>query len=96
MIDKYREIFQSWIESLNPSDLMKDLSGERLEICLSCDKRREIIERRKWSAYCQSCGCPINKKIFSPIFNSCPEKKWEFIDSKYLEPIEDKEEKTLI
>ena len=39
-------------------------------------KNTEIID----FYYCSLCGCPLNKKIFSPLdpeTNPCPKNKWE-------------------
>jgi hypothetical protein len=55
-----------------------------------------VIKGLKWSALCGKCGCPLNKKVFSPNYNPCPLKKWDSVDSSYLEPSEDKNENTLI
>jgi hypothetical protein len=27
--------------------------------------------------FCGACGCPLNKKVFSPVEKSCPKNKWE-------------------
>ncbi len=95
MID-YKEIFEAWKTSIKPTPQQEDLAQKRLDVCIGCRYRKEVLKGVKWSAYCDDCGCPINKKIFSSIFNACPQKKWEDIDSKYLTPLQDKEKKSII
>jgi hypothetical protein len=92
----YEEIFKAWKISINPNPKQEELAGKRLDICLECDYRKEVLKGNKWSAYCSDCGCPINKKIFSPIFNACTQKKWGDIDSDYLDVVPDKEKKSII
>lgn len=95
MID-YKEIFESWKTSFNPTETQEELAQKRLNVCLGCDFRKELLQGIKWSAYCGDCGCPINKKIFSKNFNTCTQKKWFDIDSEYIEPIPYKDLNTLI
>jgi hypothetical protein len=56
----------------------------------------ELIEKKKWTAYCNGCGCPIDKKIFSGKVNPCPLEKWDEIDKKYNTYIGMKHKKTLL
>jgi hypothetical protein len=95
MID-YEEIFKSWKASIKPTLKQEKLAEKRLDICLGCNYKKEVLKGVKWSAYCEDCGCPINKKIFSPIFNACTQKKWENVDSEYLDVMADKEKKSII
>ena len=74
----------------------EELAKLRLEICLECEFRKEVVKGLKWSTLCGKCGCPLNKKVFSPNYNPCPLKKWDSVDSSYLEPFEDKNKNTLI
>jgi hypothetical protein len=92
----YEEIFDAWIISLNPTPNQVELAKLRLEVCLGCEFRKEIVKGLKWSALCGKCGCPLNKKVFSTRYNACPEKKWENTDLGYIEPMEDKKNKTLM
>lgn len=82
-----REIVTSWFNSFNGTDKQKELALKRLEVCNGCDEMKtnsiNII-------ICGNCGCPINKKIFSPVYNSCPLKKWEVSDKKYTDILKDK------
>lgn len=92
----YKEIFDAWKISLKPTVKQEELARLRLESCFGCDSRKEVIKGLKWSAFCGECGCPLNKKVFSTTYNACPLKKWENIDSKYLEPTENKIKNTII
>jgi hypothetical protein len=92
----YKEIFDAWKISFKPTSKQEELAKLRLEICLECEFRKEVVKGLKWSALCGKCGCPLNKKVFSPNYNPCPLKKWDSVDSSYLEPFEDKNKNTLI
>lgn len=92
----YKEIFNAWVTSIKPTNVQKELAKKRLDICTSCSFRKEVIEKNKWSAYCGDCGCPLNKKVFSNIYNSCTQKKWEKVDSEFLNILETKNSKTII
>lgn len=95
MID-YKEVFKAWIVSFNPNDTQKELAEERLNICMGCEYRKEVLKGVRWSALCGECGCPISKKIFSKNYNACPKKKWEDIDSNYISPLADKDDNSII
>lgn len=95
MID-YKEIFDSWKTSLNPTPTQEELAQKRLDVCLGCEYRREVMKGVKWSAYCNDCGCPLNKKIFSKNFNPCTKGFWEKVDSEYLKPQIEKSTNTII
>jgi hypothetical protein len=95
MID-YEEIFKAWKASIKPTPKQEEHAQKRLDVCLGCDYRKEVLKGVKWSAYCGACGCPINKKIFSSIFNACTKNKWGDVDSEYLDVVPDKEKKSII
>lgn len=95
MID-YKEIFDAWKSSFNPTPLQEELAEKRLNVCMGCEYRKEILSGVKWSALCNHCRCPLNKKVFSNTFNACTKKKWGETDLGYLEPIPNKDDKTLI
>jgi hypothetical protein len=92
----YKEIFEAWKISYNPNIQQEELAKLRLDVCLGCDYRKEVIKGIKWSAYCGECGCPLNKKVFSTTYNACGLKKWNEVDSNYLEPLEIKKNPTII
>ena len=79
------DIINSWITSLNPTEMEAELAKERLSICLRCGFRKEIIKNKQWSAVCGGCGCPLEKKIFTNQYGSCPLHKWEEVEDKYME-----------
>ena len=95
MID-YEEIFKAWKASIKPTPKQEEHAQKRLDVCLGCDYRKEVLKGVKWSAYCGACGCPINKKIFSSIFNACTKNKWGDVDSEYLDVVPDKKKKSII
>jgi len=71
MIKKVTEIFNAWKISMNPSEDQQDIAAERLEICLTCEFKRE-----EPFLSCSACGCPLKKKVHSQIPRSCPKGKW--------------------
>jgi hypothetical protein len=92
----YKEIFDAWKASINPTPLESELAQNRLNVCLGCEYRKELLKGVKWSAICGQCGCPLDKKVFSKLYNPCTKKKWKDVDSQYLTIIEDKDNTTLI
>ncbi len=95
MID-YKEIFEAWKTSFNPTPKQEELAEKRLNVCLGCDYRKEVLRGVKWSAYCGDCGCPLNKKVFSKNFNPCTKGYWEEVDLDYITPVKNKNKSTLI
>lgn len=78
MLKKFETIAKAWITAANPNEEEKQLAEERISVCNSCEHRKENTTLIDFY-YCELCGCPLNKKIFSPInleVNPCPEKKW--------------------
>ena len=92
----YKEIFNAWKISFNPTPTQEELAKLRFEICLKCEFKKEVVKGVMWSALCGKCGCPLNKKVFSPNYNACPAKKWDKVDSNYLEPKPEKNKNTII
>lgn len=74
MIDKIKEIVQSYATMINPTEEQKEIAEERLKICVTCEfwaKNAAGIE------YCSKCGCALKAKVFTPRgLQACPEKKW--------------------
>lgn len=95
MID-YKEIFEAWKISRNPTPLEEELAQKRLNVCSTCEYKTELIKGLKWSALCTDCNCPLNKKAYTKIYNACTQKKWNEVDFDYLTEIPDKNENTLI
>lgn len=96
MIPNYKEIFEAWVISMNPSPLQKELAQKRLNICKACEHKKETINGLKWSTVCDACGCPLSKKVFSTLFNPCPKQKWDVVDGGYNLKMSKKDEKTVI
>jgi hypothetical protein len=87
-------IAEAWISAKNPTYEQKVLAEGRWNICIQCDEYRE---KRPVTGepFCNSCGCPLNKKIFTKKFNECPLKKWEDIDTLLFDATQ-KKDKTLL
>lgn len=87
-------ITEAWIVAKNPSDTQKNLAEARFNVCVQC---QEFRAQRPITGepYCNDCGCPLNKKIFSKVYNECPLKKWEDVD-KLLYDLTQKQKKSLI
>ena len=78
MISKFKEIVQSWIAAANPTPEQEAIALYRIKICDGCPSKKYITQ---FDSYvCGECGCPLNKKIFSPQHGpkACPLKKWEY------------------
>ena len=95
-----REIAKSWFTSLNPNEKEKKLAELRYEICLKCEFKKEIFEKKEWSSLCGKCGCPLNKKIYSDKYNACPAGKWLEVEDPFesilKKEIKHKDNNTLI
>jgi hypothetical protein len=72
-------IADAWITAVNPTESQKKLAEARWNICKQCP---EFREKRPVTGepYCNDCGCPLNKKIFSKVYNECPLGKWKDVD----------------
>ena len=92
----YKEIFEAWKIAINPNKEQEELAEKRLTICTGCEFKKEILKGIKWSAYCGACGCPLNKKVFSKMYNACPKNKWEMVDSEYIDLKKNKENDSII
>lgn len=91
-----KDIINAWASKINPSEDEINLAQERSNICSGCVFKKSFFSKKEWSSICGQCGCPITSKIFSKEFNSCPEKKWEGVDSKYIKIFNHKKNKTII
>jgi uncharacterized paraquat-inducible protein A len=76
---KIIDIAEAWVIAKNPTESQKTLAQGRWNICIQCP---EFREKRPVTGepFCNDCGCPLNKKIFSKTYNECPLKKWKEID----------------
>jgi hypothetical protein len=95
---KVEEIFKAWVIAANPSKEAEILAAKRHAICLDCKFiKNSLIFKTK----CGECGCPINKKIFSPKKGACRIGKWDMVDGveeiTYMgEPTNIKKNKSII
>jgi uncharacterized paraquat-inducible protein A len=74
MMNKFLEITKSWITALNPSEEQQKRADQRIAVCNTCDFKKHNNVGDFY--YCGSCGCPLQKKIYSPVEKSCPENYW--------------------
>jgi ribosomal protein L37E len=75
---KIVEIAKAWIAAANPSPIEQSIAEHRIKICSTCPQQ---TYNKVFDTYiCGSCGCPLNKKIFSPAEGSkaCPLQKWKY------------------
>lgn len=79
----YKEIFNAWKTSFNPTPLQRELAEKRLNVCIGCEFKKDVIKNKEWSSICGSCGCPLSKKIFTSQTKSCPLSKWDIVDMEY-------------
>lgn len=75
MID-LKEIFVAWARARNPTVEQLAVAESRLAICDDCSYKEFSKLFREYQ--CGACGCPLEKKVFSPKEKTaCPLKKWE-------------------
>lgn len=67
-------IVRAWIISYNPTPKEEEMAVHRSKICDECPSKRHNILLN--FVYCNECGCPLEKKIYSPT-NSCPLNNWK-------------------
>ena len=68
---KIVEIAKAWIAAADPTPEQKEIAEYRIKICGECPHKEAVR--------CGLCGCPLQKKIFSPKPGpeACPDKRWE-------------------
>lgn len=76
-MNKLVEIAKAWIAAENPTAEQKAIAEYRIKVCEECIFRGYIKEANTY--YCKECGCPLNKKIFSPLPGpeACPKSYWK-------------------
>jgi len=78
-MNKASEIISAWWIASNPTPEQSETAKKRLEVCMNC----EYLEKSLFfNMKCGECGCPIGKKIFSPVKGSCRIGKWDIVDGK--------------
>ena len=69
------EIMVAWARAANPTEEQLEKAEQRAKICDGCEFRTWATVMHTWK--CSACGCPLNKKIFSPKGPAaCPKEKW--------------------
>jgi hypothetical protein len=74
---KLVEIAKAWIAAANPTPEQKEIADYRISICNKCPNKK-LLEQ--FNTYvCGLCGCPLEKKIFSPQpgEQACPDQRWK-------------------
>jgi hypothetical protein len=75
---KIVEVAKAWIRASNPTPEQEAVALYRIKVCDECPSKKHITQ---FDSYvCGECGCPLNKKIFSPQPGpkACPLGKWKF------------------
>jgi hypothetical protein len=92
---KIYTIADAWITAANPTPKQKELAEARWNMCLQCD---EFREKRPVTGepFCNDCGCPLKKKIFTRTYNECPLGKWKELDDASDVVFTKKDNKTII
>jgi len=85
LFNNLSKIAKAWTISANPSEKQLKLAEDRYEICKQCPKFTKGLAKTKLEYYkCAECGCPIDKKIFTDLWNACPLEKWIDIENEYF------------
>jgi len=71
---KIVEIAKAWINAANPTPEQQAIAEYRASVCNECPH----LKTGKYIT-CGKCGCPLSKKIFSPLpgEQACPDKRWK-------------------
>jgi hypothetical protein len=77
-MNKIVEIFKAWGISFNPNDSQTDLAIKRLEICNSCDSKKDTPY-----IHCGECFCALQAKIYTPKLGACPRGKWTAVEMEW-------------
>lgn len=76
-IPNISEIITAWHHARNPTPEQKELAEYRASICDTCEFKefKQLIRTH----ICSACGCPISKKVYSPVPGpeACPKSKWD-------------------
>ena len=74
---KIVEIAKAWIAAANPTPEQKVIAEYRASVCDACPHKKHQSHLDTYT--CGLCGCPLSKKIFSPLRGqeACPDKRWE-------------------
>jgi hypothetical protein len=74
---KVVEIAKAWMAAANPTPEQAALAESRAATCDECPHRNYISAMNTF--VCGKCGCPLSKKIFSPLpgQQACPDQRWQ-------------------
>ena len=73
---KIVEIAKAWIAAANPTPEQQVIAEHRISVCDQCPHRNYVTAINTF--VCGKCGCPLNKKVFSPKGpEACPDSRWE-------------------
>ena len=74
---KLVEIAKAWIAAANPTPKQQKIANSRILTCDVCPHKKYNKSFDMFT--CGLCGCPLDKKIFSPLpgEQACPDKRWE-------------------
>lgn len=74
---KLVEIAKAWIAAANPTPEQELIANYRISICDGCPNKS--YQKHLDIYVCGLCGCPLDKKIFSPLpgEQACPDKRWK-------------------
>ena len=73
---KIVEIAKAWIAAAAPTPTQQIIAEHRASVCDTCPSKAYNATIDLY--YCNECGCPLSKKIFSPNGpKACPLAKWE-------------------
>ena len=74
---KIVEIAKAWIAAANPTPEQQAIAEYRILVCDGCPHKKHIPHLDTFT--CGMCGCPLSKKIFSPLpgEQACPDKRWK-------------------
>ena len=75
-IPDLKEIAVAWMRAANPTPEQQATADARLSVCNDCPMK--AFKKLTHMYVCDACGCPLNKKVYSPKGKSaCPLGKWD-------------------
>lgn len=74
-IPDLREIAVAWARAANPTEEQQRRADARIAVCDACPLKQYQRLVHMWM--CGACGCPLNKKVYSPRgAEACPKGNW--------------------
>lgn len=69
------EIAVAWKRAASPTEHQARIADARLETCNNCEWKE--YKKLVHMYVCGACGCPLNKKVFTPKGpEGCPKGHW--------------------